>query len=147
MKVKVVFLIVLVLTCTNICCAQNIFFGIPSSVQKIETGDVIVANLPLHDLSGRFLTYDNSFGKLIDFLKHAKESGHNLQIEVNYFHGSKKLSMRYSKGLALSLEKFLKYNELGNYKVKANGADNPIFLGEDSDQYKFMNTRLELFVE
>ncbi len=122
--------------------AQQVYFGIPDNDRVLVPGSTIITNLPIHS-SGRFIPSE-SLDSLVTFLKDQKIL--NIKIEINYFHFPPAPSQRYSNKLANHLHDLLKLRTNDIWEVKSNGSENPIFLNKDSKKYKFINTRLDIYI-
>lgn len=123
--------------------AQTVSFGLPSNQNEINSKSIIVTNLPINT-NGRFIPSDD-LNNLIAFLK--GDFDYNLTIEINFFYGSPGMNKAYSESLVLDMKDLLEYHSIGKYEIISNGSSNPIFLNEESEWYKFINTRLEIHVK
>lgn len=121
-----------------------VFYGLPSSDAKINKGDIIILNIPIN-INGRFVE-TAELNDLITFIN--LKDTLQFRIEINYFHSSSEFNKDYSQKLKQNLQKILDKNCCTkNYSVKAYGENNLIFIDEDSEQYRFFNTRLEIIIE
>lgn len=90
--------------------AQQCAYGFPRDEVELHPKTIIIVNLPLHS-NGRFIS-SQSLDGLFDFLE--KHDTLNFCLEINEFHGGRKMSKHYSDGLANSLRTLLKARSLKN---------------------------------
>jgi hypothetical protein len=138
---KRIFLFLLLIN-INYLLAQNLYFGNNFAKNHYQNKDRLIMNIPSHT-DGRFNDYD-SFNKLIKFIN--KNPNLLIKIEIHFYYGTEEFAMRYSEGLVCSMKKIFsikcRYN---NYEILAKGKTNPIFLNQDTENYREINTRMEVF--
>ena len=121
--------------------SQIIYYGLPNSEHKINIGDKILLNIPVHS-DGKFMIVD-SFDDLLGLMK--SNSNYRFKIEISYFIGTPKMSLSYTESLKESLISIIKFKStLTNYEIIAKGKSNPIFFKKDSSYYKSFNNLLTL---
>lgn len=140
-KLLVLFLIILKV---NTIQGQAVYFGLPADVNKINIGDKLLLNLPVHS-DGRFMKLDD-FDSLLNFMK--SKSNFRFKINIYYFIGTEKISISYTEGLKESLISIIKNKTIiTNYEIVAKGKTNPILLKKQEPYYFSFNSRIEIIVE
>ncbi len=124
--------------------SQYVYLGYPLSSETIKQGDLIIINIPEH-IDGKF-NNSKELERLIKFVNKSYVFFYN--IEINTFYGTSYFSLEYSKSLSVDLEYIFKEKcKKSKYKIKSNGAKNPIVVDKDSPYYKTINTRIEILIE
>ena len=123
--------------------SQGFFHGYPHYVHELQSGDRIFVDIPIHQ-DGKFLP-DGGIADLVLLLN--KEHTHSFEIRIHYFYGSEGWKQSYSEFIAqrLSAELSLKC-ESDNYIVWGCGDSSPIFLDEKDENYRAINTLMEIIV-
>ena len=124
--------------------AQSVYFGYPGEGVKLDSGDLIIVNIP-NSTDGRFNESDE-LNKLVEFLQSNVET--HYKIEINTFYGTAELSLKYSQRLKIDLDKLLMQRcEECSCEIVPKGKRNPIFLNKDSPNYRQINSRLDLSIK
>ena len=127
--------------------SQYVYYGYPTDTVALRKGDIVILNIPTFSINGdkRFIKVEELDG-LIQFLE--TNDTNTLRIEINYFHVSF-LNERVTETLCTNIKEILESKTiLKNYYLVSNGSNNPIFdRKEESEKYRFFNTRIEIIVE
>lgn len=122
------------------CYSQNVSFGIPSIEKELQTGELIILNVPNH-VDGRFkasVELDN----LRAFLQlHSKLT---FVLTIHIFGGNSEFCLDYSKFLSRDLKRLLNCN---NVVIEGKGNGVPLLLDKKSPRYFNINSRIELVVK
>ena len=130
--------------------SQSVYYGYPVN-DTLQKGDIAIVNLPPFNLNrGRIYEWEES-DKMVDLIERHK--GKTLRLEVNLPWGSAQLSKRLTENFCEDIQEILECKTaLRNYRMVANGNENPIFLKrkknwKKNNRYIIMNSRIDIFVE
>lgn len=122
---------------------QQFFYGLPVDKVKLDSGDVIIMNIPFHS-NAKFIA-SKGLEELISFVKNNENVSFELYI-YDFIIGGES-SKRYSQILAERLtDKFNSFYVV-NCIVLGKGDEFPIFLIEEHPNYRRINSRLEIHVK
>ena len=131
--------------------SQRVYYGYPLLCDTLQKGDIVIVNLPSINFNrGRVSKWEES-DKMVDLFECNKDK--ILRLEVNFALGTARVAKRLSENFCEDIQKILESKTvLKNYRIIANGNDNPIFLKNKknlrkSDRYFKMNSRIDIFVE
>jgi len=118
------------------------YFGFPSESKNLKKGDIIILNIP-RNIDGRFL-YSDELNSLISFINNNDNS---IKIEIYVFFLKENSCMLYSDLLCKSLVKELLEKSIKRtYEVISKGNTKPLFCNFESEEYKRINTRIEILI-
>lgn len=123
---------------------DRVYYGLPND-NHIEIGDLIILNIPKHDLNTGRITDSDELDKLGYFLTQNKDL--NFNVSFHYFQGSVEFLMDYTKRLGQDLKKILNEKGIINFDTLSFGNTSPIYCDKsDIVKYFRINTRLEISI-
>jgi hypothetical protein len=123
--------------------SQNIYYGYPDDDKTLIKGDLFITNVP-DNINGWF-NKTEELDRLVGIVKNNPTD--TFRIEINFFYFSFEANNDYSGSLSENLEKIFENAKTYNFVINSKGSTNPIFLDKSSENYKFYNTRLEIYIE
>ena len=123
---------------------QNVYYGYPRQDVQLESGDLILLNIPTH--RDWYFPPDGSVSELVDFLN--RDTTLFFTIKIYYFWGSPDFRNDYAKFIRENLKEYLLMkNVSANYKIIDCDNNETIFSNEKSAYYKMANTRMEIHIK
>lgn len=124
--------------------AQYVYYGYPRPDAHLDSGDLIVVNIPLF-IDGAFRP-ESKITELVSFLN--RDTTHVYEISLYLFGGSRDWREAYVKFLAENM--LWDLNEapvISRYSMDYTHFDEAIFLDADDPRYKMINSRMEILVK
>lgn len=124
--------------------SQNVYYGYPRQDIQLESGDLIILNIPTH--RDWYFLPDGSVSELVDFLN--RDTTFFFTIKLYYFWGSPDFRNDYAKFIRGNLKEYLLMKNVpANYEIIDCDNNETIFFDEKSAYYKMANTRMEIHVK
>jgi hypothetical protein len=117
----------------------KMFFGFPNEETNFISGDVIITNLPeINYNRGSFYQKGLIFDQLLTLLQSKKENVFEIKLNRCTIKGNKEYNNNSNENLALSIEHFLKINNVTNgiiNKLNFKTCDGNLITNKDNDYY------------
>lgn len=127
----------------------KMYFGVPSEETKFISGDVIITNLPeINYDRGSFYQKGLIFDQLLTLLQSKKENDFEIKLNRCVIKGNKEYNKKFNENLALSIERFLKNNNVTNgivNKLNFKTCDGNLITDKNSNYY--VSAGNHLFIE
>ena len=123
--------------------SQNVYYGYPRDNVQLNSGDLILLNIPAH--RDWYFLPDGGISELADFL--SRDTTHFFTIKLYYFWGSLEFRNDYVKFIGKCLNDYLLMENVPlNYEINCDNKD-VILSNQDSVYYRMANTRMEIYVK
>lgn len=127
----------------------KMYFGVPSEKTKFISGDVIITNLPeINYNRGSFHQKGLIFDQLLTLLQSKKENVFEIKLNRCAIRGNKEYNEKFNENLTLSIEHFLKNNNVTNgilNKLNFKTCDGNLITDKSSSNY--VSAGNHLFIE